>query len=106
MSDTYTFALLLVVTAAVVLAAVLANRLTQWLRIPAPALVLAASAVALQVFPDLHTPAEQTVDRLVTVALIFILFDGGMGIGLGRFREAAGALPLRRIGGSFLPPVG
>src|SRR4051795_12351696 len=105
MSDTYTFALLLVVTAAVVLAAVLANRLTQWLRIPAPALVLAASAVALQVFPDLHTPAEQTVDRLVTVALIFILFDGGMGIGWSRVRGAA--RPIARVGilGTFLPAV-
>src|SRR3954447_1621874 len=105
MSDTYTFALLLVVTAAVVLAAVLANRLTQWLRIPAPALVLAASAVALQVFPDLHTPAEQTVDRLVTVALIFILFDGGMGIGWSRFRGAARPIAMVGILGTFLTAV-
>ncbi len=106
MSDTYTFALLLVVTAAVVLAAVLANRLTQWLRVPAPALVLAASAIALQVFPDLHTPAAQTVDRLVTVALIFILFDGGMGIGWVRFRSAARPIAMVGILGTFLTAVG
>src|SRR6478672_2312433 len=106
MSDTYTFALLLVVTAAVVLAAVLANRLTQWLRVPAPALVLAAAAIALQVFPNLHTPAEPTVDRLVTVALIFILFDGGMGIGWSRFRSAARPIAMVGILGTFLTAVG
>jgi cell volume regulation protein A len=106
MSDTYTFAVLLVLVAAVVLAAVLANRMTQWLRVPAPALVLAASAIALQVFPDLHTPADRTVDRLVTVALIFILFDGGMGIGWSRFRSAARPIAMVGIAGTFLTAVG
>jgi cell volume regulation protein A len=105
-TDTYTFAWLLLVMAAVVVMAVLSNRATQWLRVPAPALMLAAAAVALRLFPDVHTPPERTVDHLVTVALIFILFDGGMGIGWGRFRAAAGPIASVGIAGTFLTTVG
>jgi cell volume regulation protein A len=106
MSDTDTFAWLLLLTAAVVVAAVLSNRLTQWLRVPAPALMLAAAAIAVQVFPDLNSPPEKTVDRLVTVALVFILFDGGMGIGWGRFRAAGRPIAMVGIAGTFLTTVG
>jgi len=105
MSDTYTFAWLLLVTAVVVVAAVLSNRLTKRLRLPAPVLMLAAAAVALQVFPNLHTPPEQLVDRLVTVALVFILFDGGMGIGWSKFRAAARPIAVVGIAGTFLTTV-
>jgi cell volume regulation protein A len=106
MSDIQTFAWLLLVTSAAVVAAVLSNRLTQWVRIPAPALMLAVAAIALQVFPDLHTPPEQTVDRLVTIALVLILFDGGMGIGWPRFRAATRPIGLVGIVGTFLTAVG
>jgi cell volume regulation protein A len=106
MSETYTFAGLLVVTAAVVVAAILSNRVTQVLRVPAPALMLAAAAVALSLFPGVHTPPQQVVDRLVTVALVFILFDGGMGIGWRRFRGAVRPIALVGIAGTFLTTVG
>ncbi|MEO7351224.1 MAG: cation:proton antiporter, partial [Marmoricola sp.] len=75
-------------------------------RVPAPALMLMAAAVALQAFPDLHPPPEQTVNRLVTVALVLILFDGGMGIGWSSFRAAARPIALVGIVGTFLTAVG
>lgn len=106
MSDIYTFAWLLLVTAAVVIAAVLSNRLTQWLRIPAPALMLAAAAIAVRAIPGLDRPPDETVDQLVTVALVFILFDGGMGIGWPRFREAVRPIALVGVVGTFLTTVG
>ena len=104
MADTYTFAWLLLVTAVVGVAAVLSNRLTQWLRLPAPVLMLVAAAVAVKLVPDLHPP-EPLVDRLVTVALVFILFDGGMGIGWSKFRAAARPIAVVGIVGTFLTAV-
>jgi cell volume regulation protein A len=102
MTDIGSFAqfLLLVSLAAVV--AVLSNRLTTRLRVPAPALFLAAAAFAAAVFPGLHAPPERTVERIVTVALICILFDGGMHIGWRRFRAAAAPIVVVGVAGTFL----
>ena len=81
MSDSHSYARLLLLIAAVGIAAVLSNRLTERLRVPAPALVLVAAAMAVKAVPALHAPPERIVERLVTVALMCILFDGGMSIG-------------------------
>ena len=80
----------------------LSNRLTERLRVPAPALLLVAAAVAVTVVPALHAPPARTVERLVTMGLVLILFDGGMNIGWSRFRAAA--LPITVVGvlGTFL----
>ena len=50
--------------------------------------MLVAAAIAIQLIGEAHTPPKETVDRLVTVALVLILFDGGMGIGWTKFRDA------------------
>ena len=92
--------LLLVSLAAVV--AVLSNRLTARLRVPAPALFLAAAALAVAVMPGLKAPPERMVERIVTVALVFILFDGGMHIGWRRFRAAAAPIVVVGVAGTFL----
>src|SRR5664279_546570 len=42
---------------------------------------LVAEGIAVRVFPSLSPPAEQLVERVVTVALLCILFDGGMHLG-------------------------
>src|SRR5665811_849189 len=81
MTDTGPFAQLLLILSLVAVAAVLSNRLTARIRVPPPALFLAAAAIAAAVFPGLKAPPERTVERIVTVALICILFDGGMHIG-------------------------
>ena len=70
-------------------AAVLSNRLSKRLRVPAPAFFLVFAAVASDLFPRLARLSDSTVQRVVAVALAFILFDGGMHIGWRRFRGAA-----------------
>jgi cell volume regulation protein A len=102
MSDTQPYALVLLLVGATTLAAVLSNRLTERLKVPAPALLLVAAAVAVQVVPALHEPPHRTVERLVTAALVLILFDGGLHIGWSRFREAAVPITVVGVLGTFL----
>jgi len=103
MTDTGPFAQLLLVISLAAVAAVLSNRLTARLRVPAPALFLAASAVAVAL-PGLGlgAPPERMVERIVTVALLCILFDGGMHIGWRRFRGAAAPIVVVGVVGTFL----
>jgi potassium/hydrogen antiporter len=100
------FALTVLLTAAVGLVVVLSNRLTARLRVPVPLLVLVASAVAVKVIPSLHAPPERTVEDILTVALIYILFDGGMHIGAARFRTSALPIGLAGVLGTFLTAAG
>ena len=57
--------------------AVLARTVSDRFPIPAPALFLVAAAVSPVLLPDIRT-----VERIGVVALIVILFDGGMQVGL------------------------
>ncbi|MGH3397817.1 MAG: potassium/proton antiporter, partial [Streptosporangiaceae bacterium] len=102
MTDTQPFALLVLLTAVVGLVAVLSNRLSQRVKIPSPALVLVGAAIAVKVAPGLHAPPQQAVERVVTVALACILFDGGMHIGWSRFRSAAAPIAASGLLGTFL----
>ncbi len=106
MSDTYRYALIILLTSVVGLVAVLSNRLTERLRVPVPALVLAASAIAVKAVPQLHVPSELLVERIVTIALVCILFDGGMHIGWPRFRSAAAPIGVVGVLGTFLTAAG
>jgi cell volume regulation protein A len=101
-TDAQSFGLVMLLVSAVGLVAVLSNRLTERLHVPTPALFLAAAAVAAQLVPDLQSPTHRTVERLVTVALVVILFDGGMHIGWRRFRAAAGPIAVVGVLGTFL----
>ncbi|MHB8185197.1 MAG: cation:proton antiporter domain-containing protein [Dermatophilaceae bacterium] len=102
MTDTGPFAQLLLVVSLAAVAAVLSNRLTARLRVPAPALFLAVAAVAVSALPGLGAPPERMVERIVTVALLCILFDGGMHIGWRRFRGAAAPIVVVGVAGTFL----
>ena len=102
MTDTASFASQVLLIAVVGILALLSNRLTERIKIPAPLLVLVAAAAAVQLVPGLHQPPERTVERLVTVALICILFDGGMHMGLRKFREAAVPIVVVGVLGTFL----
>jgi potassium/hydrogen antiporter len=101
MSDVEHFALVVLITAAAVVAAVVSNRISERIRIPAPAIFLLAAAVASDVMPALGQVSVTTVQRVVTVALAVILFDGGMQIGWQRFRQAAGAVVWVGVAGTF-----
>jgi cell volume regulation protein A len=63
---------------------------------------LVAAGIAVRVFPSLSPPAEQWVERVVTVALLCILFDGGMHLGWPRFRRSAAPIAVLGIAGTFL----
>ena len=72
------------------LLAVWSNRVSERVRVPAPAIFLVAAAVISDLVPALARVPVVTVQRVVTVMLILLLFDGGMHIGWRRFRAAAG----------------
>jgi cell volume regulation protein A len=105
-SETRHFAVILLIIAVVGLVGVLSNRLTEKLRVPTPVLVLIGAAVAVKVIPQLHAPPERIVEQILTVALVMILFDGGIGIGADRFRAAAGPIALVGVLGTFLTAIG
>jgi cell volume regulation protein A len=102
MPDTQSFALLVLLAAGVGLVAVLSSHLATWLKTPSPALFLVVAAIAVKVIPALHTAPEQAAERVVTLALVCILFDGGMHIGWSRFRSAAAPIALVGVAGTFL----
>jgi potassium/hydrogen antiporter len=101
-TDAEPFALVLLLVAAVGLFVVLSNQLSVWVKVPSPALVLVGSAIAVNLFSGLHAPGEKTVERIVTVALVCVLFDGGMHIGWSRVRSAAAPIAVVGVAGTFL----
>jgi cell volume regulation protein A len=100
-ADAEPFALVVLLAAAVGLVVVLSNRLTERLKVPSPALVLAGAAVAVKVVPALHEPPRLVVARVVTIALVCILFDGGMQIGWSLFRSAVVPVTVTGVAGTF-----
>ncbi|MDT4940181.1 MAG: potassium/hydrogen antiporter, partial [Pseudonocardiales bacterium] len=62
------------------------------LPVPAPALFLIAAAVAADLVPQLGGLSIRTDQAIVTVALVVILFEGGMQIGWARLRPAVAAV--------------
>jgi len=102
MDDVIPFGALLGVVCGVGLLAVLSNRLSTRLRVPAPAFFLVGAAVASAVVPALGGLSITAVQRVVTVALLVILFDGGMHIGLSRFRSAAGPIVWLGVAGTVV----
>jgi potassium/hydrogen antiporter len=101
--DVAPFGAVVAVVAAVGLFAVLSNRVSERIQLPAPALFVAGAAIAAAAIPGLHAPPpERTVERIVTVALAVILFDGGMHIGLARLRRALSTVVLTGVLGTFL----
>lgn len=101
MTDVVPFGLVVGVVAVAGLLAVLSNRLSERAHIPAPAIFLMCAAVASNVRPQLGNLSHQTVERVVTVALVVILFDGGMHIGWSRFRPAGYAVLAIGVVGTF-----
>ena len=102
MSDTAQYALIIALTGAIALAAVLVNRLSARLRVPAPVWMLAAAAVAVQVIPGVPALRDDAVEQVVTVALVLILFNGGRHIGWSRLRPALVPIIVVGVIGTFL----
>jgi cell volume regulation protein A len=98
MNEIADFGLVLLVVSAGLAAALLVSKVSERVPVPAPVLFLVAAAFASELFPALegHHVAILTVERIAVVALIIILFDGGMSVGWSRFRSAA--LPITALG--------
>ena len=67
MTGTEHFGWIVLLVALVGVAGVLSNRLTEWTRIPAPVIVLAATSLVVTFGPTVHRPSELSVERLVSV---------------------------------------
>ncbi|MGH3210099.1 MAG: cation:proton antiporter [Trebonia sp.] len=106
MSGESQFGLIVLVIGLAGTAAVLSNRLSARFRVPAPAFFLVAAVIAAQLWPSDTTLPAVTVERVVTLALAIILFDGGMHIGRRRFRTAAGAIIWTGIAGTLVTAAG
>jgi cell volume regulation protein A len=73
------------------------------LPVPAPLIFLVIAAVASDLVPALGAGLdERDVERIGVVALIAILFDGGLRIGTRRLRTAVLEIGLLGIAGTFL----
>jgi cell volume regulation protein A len=95
-------AIVLLVSAGVFLA-VLGMRLADRISVPNAALfLLAAGLLAASVEPLRDALSIKVVERIGVVALIIILFDGGLHIGLQRFRRSAAPILALGVVGTFV----
>jgi cell volume regulation protein A len=106
MDDVVPFGIAVALVASAALLAVLSNRLSERVGVPAPAFFLVAAAVASDIVPSLRDLPIKVDQRLVTIALVVILFDGGMHIGWSRFRDAAGAVVWIGVAGTAVTAGG
>jgi cell volume regulation protein A len=96
------FGLVVLVVAAVFALAVFSNKVSELFPVPAPAIFLLAAALAAGLSPRLGSELSiRDVERVAVVALIAILFDGGMRVGWRRFRVAATPISLLGVLGTF-----
>src|SRR5918993_927250 len=97
MSEISDFGAIILVVASACFLALLGRAITERFAIPSAALFLVAAAAASDLFPGLRDAISfVTVERIGVVALIVILFDGGLDIGWRRFRSAA--VPILSLG--------
>jgi cell volume regulation protein A len=102
-SEISDFGLLLLALAGGFAVALLAIRVSSRLPVPAPALFLLGAVLLSDLFPVLREDVSiRTVERLAVVALIVILFHGGLHIGLRRIRAAATSILLLGTVGTFV----
>lgn len=106
MNESLRYALIVLFCSAIGLVAVLANRLTERVKVPVPLLVLVGAAVIQHVVPAVQPPSERIVERVITIALVLVLFDGGMHIGTSRFRAAMAPILSVGVAGTALTAAG
>ncbi|HVI20342.1 MAG TPA: cation:proton antiporter, partial [Gaiellales bacterium] len=103
MTDAAEFGRVVLIVAVGFAVAILSSRISGRLRVPAPALFLAAATVSSDLIPNLAPLLTiHDVERICLVALIVILFDGGMDIGVTRFRESFWPIVSLGVVGTFL----
>ena len=102
MTETADFASALLIVAVAVVLAVLATAFTGRFPVPAPAIFLLAAAAVSDLWPQVYAAVPiLTVERIAVVALVVILFNGGIDIGWNRFRGTAAPILSLGIIGTF-----
>jgi cell volume regulation protein A len=102
MTEIGDFGEIVLVLAAGLSLALLSTKLTERLPVPAPGIFLVAAALLVEVFPGLGEHVSiQVAERIGVVALVVILFDGGMEVGWRRFRRAAWPITALGVLGTF-----
>jgi cell volume regulation protein A len=96
------FGAILLAVAAGLLAAVVVSKLGERFPVPAPLLFLLAAASVSDLFPDAEDALSvREVERIGVVALVVILFDGGMHVGWRRLRSSIVPIALLGTAGTF-----
>jgi cell volume regulation protein A len=102
MAEISDFASILLVVTAGFAFAVLSTKLTEHVPVPAPALFLLGAAAVSDIWPGIYAAVPiRTVERIAVVALIVILFNGGMEIGWRRTRASLGPILSLGVLGTF-----
>ena len=102
MTEITDFGLIVLAVSATVFVALLGMRLADRFSLPYAALFLVTAAVISDAFTSLQDVLSiEEVERLTVIALVVILFDGGLHIGLGRFRRSAAPILALGILGTF-----
>ena len=97
MNEVTHFGEIVLLVSAALSVALLSSRLSERTRVPTAAFFLLAAAVISDVWPGVGDAVSiRNVERIAVVALIVILFDGGMRVGWTRFRESA--VPIVSLG--------
>ncbi len=104
--DTIPFAGEIAVLCLVVLGSLMSTRISQRIGVPAPALFLVAAALLAAIFPRLGQVSITLVQRTATVALVLILFQGGMDIGRREFKRQAAAITWVGVAGTAVTAAG
>jgi cell volume regulation protein A len=100
--DIIEFGRVIVVVTGALSIAILVRVIAARIGLPTAALLLVAAAVASDVSDRLASLLSfEDVQRIATLALIVILFDGGMSMGLARFRAAAVPITVLGVLGTF-----
>jgi cell volume regulation protein A len=102
MSEITDFGLIVLAVSATVFIALLGMRLADRISLPYPAVTLVGAVVVSEIFDELQDVISiKHVERLTVAALVVILFDGGLHIGLRRFRRSAGPILALGVLGTF-----
>ena len=102
MAEISHFAAIILVVSAGFAFAVLSTKLTERVPVPAPGLFLLGAAGVSDVWPGIYAAVPiRTVERIAVVALIVILFNGGIEIGWRRFRASLAPILSLGVLGTF-----
>ena len=102
MEDILDFGRIILVVAGALSIAIVVRVLASRIGLPTAALLLVVAAVASEFWDRLaNLLTFQDVQRVATLALIAILFDGGTSIGLKKFRTAAVPITILGVLGTF-----